>query len=58
MVNGPETNPIYAFLKSKLPGDIAWNFEKFLVDKQGNVIARFKSKTTPDELRAEIDKLL
>ncbi|ORM74033.1 glutathione peroxidase [Pantoea wallisii] len=33
----------------KAPGDILWNFEKFLIDKQGNVIARFSPDMTPDD---------
>lgn len=47
---GPEQHPLYAELTQGVEpkGDVAWNFEKFLVDKQGNAIARFKSAVSPD----------
>ncbi len=56
-VLGDEQAPVYGFLTSedappKGKGDIVWNFEKFLVDKQGRVIARFTPPTAP--LDAEI----
>lgn len=62
-VNGENTHPLYLYLKSEQPGilgteAIKWNFTKFLVDKQGNVIARFGSSTKPKELEEEIEKLL
>ncbi len=38
--------------------DIKWNFTKFLVDKQGNVVARYSPTYTPEELTGEIEKLL
>lgn len=62
-VNGENTHLLYAYLKSEQPGilgteAIKWNFTKFLVDKQGNVIARFGSSTKPKELEEEIEKLL
>lgn len=56
-VNGPKTHPLYAFLKSKLPGDVKWNFEKFLVDKEGRVVKRFSSRDTPESLVEEIAKI-
>ena len=56
---GPAQSPIYSFLgaSGNLP---AWNFSKYVVDKEGKVIAFFPSKVTPDspELRAAIDKAL
>lgn len=62
-VNGPDTHPLYAFLKSERPGilgstAIKWNFTKFLVDRGGRVTARFPSTTTPESLEAEIRRLL
>ena len=62
-VNGKGTHPLYVYLKSKQPGilgteTIKWNFTKFLVDKEGNVISRFGSSTKPKELEEEIEKLL
>jgi glutathione peroxidase len=50
-VKGPEKAPIYEALsgpKSPFPGDVKWNFGKFLVDRDGKVIARFEPKTKPD----------
>jgi glutathione peroxidase len=56
---GPEQSPIYAHLgqTGSLP---TWNFAKYVVDKQGNVVRFFASKVTPDdkELRATIDAAL
>ena len=62
-VNGPSTHPLYQLLKREAPGllgtqSIKWNFTKFLVDRQGAVVTRFASKTTPAALEPEIDKLL
>lgn len=62
-VNGENTHPLYAYLKSEQPGilgteAIKWNFTKFLVDKEGKVVARFGSSTKPKEIEAEIEKLL
>ena len=50
-VNGPNRHPLYATLAgtdSPFPGDIKWNFTKFLVGKDGKVLKRFDSRTTPD----------
>ena len=46
---GPEQHPLYETLTSSVEpqGDVAWNFEKFLIDKQGNVVARYKSAVAP-----------
>lgn len=54
-VNGDDAAPLYRMLKEAMPGDgdsadIVWNFEKFLVDGDGNVLARFSSATTPEEV--------
>jgi glutathione peroxidase len=53
-VNGEEASPLYKHLtsldtKPKGEGDITWNFEKFLIDRQGNVVARFAPRTKPDD---------
>ncbi|MGB9695763.1 MAG: glutathione peroxidase [Ignavibacteria bacterium] len=46
---GPNKSELYTKLVKYPPeGDISWNFEKFIVDKKGNVVARFKSKIKPD----------
>ncbi len=62
-VKGPEQHPLYAALTGKegaFPGDVAWNFGKFLIGKDGKPIARFEPKTTPDspELVGAIEKAL
>ncbi len=51
-VNGPGRHPLYAWLTNEengTPGDIEWNFEKFLVDADGKLRARYPSATTPDD---------
>ncbi len=57
-VNGEETEPLYTFLKSANGGRIKWNFTKFLVDREGNVIARFAPFKKPESLEAEVVKVL
>jgi glutathione peroxidase len=61
-VNGPNTHPVFEFLKSKkggLLGDsIKWNFTKFLVDKKGKVVERFAPMTPPAAIESQIEKLL
>lgn len=60
-VLGGDKSPLYSKLIGFEPGDdISWNFEKFLIDKNGNVVGRYKSKVKPesDELTAAIEKLL
>ncbi|MBX7053514.1 MAG: glutathione peroxidase [Pyrinomonadaceae bacterium] len=52
-VKGEDQHPLYTFLTNKrsnpeFAGDISWNFNKFLVDRQGKVVARFGSKDTPE----------
>jgi len=64
-VNGPGRHPLYAEL-TQAPdeqgeaGDVQWNFEKFLVDREGEVVARFRPRTAPDDpaVIAAIEKLL
>jgi glutathione peroxidase len=51
-VNGAERHPLYRLLAgegAEFPGDIIWNFEKFLVGPDGRVLARFSPRTTPDD---------
>lgn len=57
-VNGAGTCELYRGLKEAKPGDIAWNFTKFLVDGQGNVVERFEPKVTPEEIEPRIRELL
>lgn len=51
-VKGEDQNAFYTYLtneKAKFPGDVTWNFEKFLTDKNGEIIARFSPKTKPED---------
>jgi glutathione peroxidase len=64
-IKGPNKHPIYAFLTSAegnpdFAGDIEWNFGKFLLNKQGKVVARFHPQVTPDspEVTSQIEALL
>ena len=64
-VKGEDQDPLYKFLTAKetnpeFAGDITWNFNKFLVDRKGKVIARFTSKDAPDgeKVIAAIEKEL
>ena len=61
-VNGPDAHPLYQWLRSEksgLVGDkIRWNFTKFLVDTEGNVVGRYGSRTTPKEIADDIEALL
>jgi glutathione peroxidase len=61
-VNGPNEAPLYKFLKSQKGGvfgdKIKWNFTKFLVDREGNVVDRYASTTKPEKIEAKIKELL
>lgn len=62
-VNGNEAHPLYVFLKSNAKGflgseSIKWNFTKFLVGRDGVVIGRFSSATSPKSLMGAIEKAL
>jgi len=62
-VNGSKSDPIYQFLKEQSPGvagttQIKWNFTKFLINRNGEVIERFSPQAEADEIEASIKKLL
>jgi glutathione peroxidase len=62
-VNGPDTHPVYAYLKAAEPGlfgsaGIKWNFTKFLVAKDGRVVKRYAPTTKPDAIEADIEAQL
>jgi glutathione peroxidase len=62
-VNGEHAAPVYRFLKSAKPGllgteAIKWNFTKFLVDRKGNVVARYAPNDTPEALEPDIERAL
>jgi len=62
-VNGPEAAPLFTHLKKEAPGllgseGIKWNFTKFLVDRAGKVVERYAPTTKPEDIAADIEKLL
>ncbi|WP_394024137.1 glutathione peroxidase [Anaerococcus martiniensis] len=61
-VNGENEDPLYTYLKKSqggLLGDkIKWNFTKFLIDRDGNVVERYSSQKKPENIAKEIEKLL
>jgi len=61
-VNGSGAHPLYQWLKTQkaglLGGRIKWNFTKFLVDTDGNVIERYAPTTKPEAITADIEKAL
>lgn len=62
-VNGDDAHPLYKFLKKEEKGilgteAIKWNFTKFLVDKNGNVVDRFAPQAKPEDLAKDIEKVL
>lgn len=61
-VNGSNTHPLYEYLKSEKTGilteAIKWNFTKFLVDRDGNVIKRYSPQTEPSEIEEELKDII
>ncbi len=63
-VNGKQQDPLFAYLVKQAPaeaaGPVEWNFEKFLIDRQGEVVARYRSAVSPDDpkIEAKIKELL
>jgi len=62
-VKGPDAHPLYGYLTNEAPGllgtkAIKWNFTKFLVDRNGNVVRRYAPKTKPEEIVGDIEALL
>ena len=62
-VNGENASPLFTYLKSSAPGifgttGIKWNFTKFLVDGNGNVVKRYSPKTKPEAIEKDIEELL
>lgn len=61
-VNGKNAAPLYQYLKKQKSGAlgsrIQWNFTKFLADRQGNVVARYAPDVKPEDLKADIERLL
>ena len=62
-VNGGDAHPLYQFLKKEAKGvlgsqSIKWNFTKFLVNRDGQVIQRYASTDKPESIKKDIEKLL
>ncbi|NMT63951.1 glutathione peroxidase [Marinobacter orientalis] len=62
-VNGPNAHPLFQYLKHNARGllgseAIKWNFTKFLVSRDGEVVGRYPPTTKPSAIRADIEKLL
>ncbi|MEM1152757.1 MAG: glutathione peroxidase [Pseudomonadota bacterium] len=62
-VNGGSADPLYKFLKKEAPGAlgterIKWNFTKFLIDTEGNVVKRYAPTDTPKAIAKDVVKLL
>jgi glutathione peroxidase len=62
-VNGPQVHPLYAFLKKEKKGllgseGIKWNFTKFLIGRDGDVVERFAPTTKPEALESAVEALL
>lgn len=62
-VNGADTHPLYEYLKSEAKGvlgskNIKWNFTKFLVNRDGEVVKRYAPTDKPSAIKADIQKLL
>ena len=62
-VNGPETHPLYEFLKEAKPGilgteGIKWNFTKFLVNKNGEVVKRYAPNDKPESIKKDLAQYL
>ena len=61
-VNGKNADPLFTFLKNekkgKLGNNIKWNFTKFLVDREGNVVGRYSPMVKPEAIDSDIAKLL
>lgn len=61
-VNGSNAHPIYKYLKDQEKGiitkDIKWNFTKFLIDRDGNVIKRYSPTKSPLKIKEDIEKIL
>jgi glutathione peroxidase len=61
-VKGPDKHPLYQYLteQSPFPGEVEWNFQKYLVDRSGNVVGRFHHRTKPlaPEVVKEVERVL
>ncbi|ANU09552.1 glutathione peroxidase [Planococcus antarcticus DSM 14505] len=61
-VNGEDAHPLFTYLTSNTKGfltsGIKWNFTKFLIDQNGNIVSRFSPKDTPESFAKDVQKIL
>jgi glutathione peroxidase len=57
-VNGENSAPLYEHLRAEAPGDIQWNFTKFLIGREGEVVKRYEPQVTPEEIQADLAQYL
>lgn len=62
-VNGAAASPLFDWMKAEAPGlmgsnGVKWNFTKFLIDREGNVVKRYAPQDTPERIAKDIEKLL
>jgi glutathione peroxidase len=62
-VNGKNADPLYAYLRNQtnpffFGNSIKWNFTKFLINRDGKVVRRYAPNTKPEEIKADIEKIL
>ena len=62
-VNGPNTAPLYQFIKSERPGilgteAIKWNFTKFLINREGHVLKRYAPTDRPEDIKKDLSKMI
>jgi glutathione peroxidase len=62
-VNGDSSHPLFSYLKQEAPGlfgskSIKWNFTKFLINREGEVVKRYAPLTKPEKIASDIEKLL
>lgn len=62
-VNGDNAHPLFTYLKTQAPGllgstGIKWNFTKFLINREGEVVKRYAPSTKPEAIEADIEALL
>jgi len=61
-VNGELADPLFKYLtswgKSDVSGEIKWNFTKFLIDRQGNIVQRYEPQVEPEQMEKDIQKIL
>ncbi|MFD4932274.1 glutathione peroxidase [Peribacillus butanolivorans] len=62
-VNGKDAHPLFSYITQNAPGvmgskSIKWNFTKFLIDREGNIVSRYAPRTKPLEIEDDLKELL